>query len=209
MRFSIRKSAGLFLIEGVPGLVLLEDADIVVSLMYGVDNFARLYIVAYLYALVSGFKDACVEVMIGLETGGENDAVAVYLLLLSILVYDNDAIVEYLGQLGAAADIRAGILNEVTDILVVGDEMVGGKQDIVKQLNHDNVLALQAQLGGQFASYLAAAYNYDLLPDFLLLEQDRDGSADIGLVRAGHGDNDGIGTGGNHNEIRIDFFHVF
>ena len=58
MRFSIRKSAGLFLIEGVPGLVLLEDADIVVSLMYGVDNFARLYIVAYLYALVSGFKDA-------------------------------------------------------------------------------------------------------------------------------------------------------
>lgn len=171
MRFSIRKSAGLFLIEGVPGLVLLEDADIVVSLMYGVDNFARLYIVAYLYALVSGFKDACVEVMIGLETGGENDAVAVYLLLLSILVYDNDAIVEYLGQLGAAADIRAGILNEVTDILVVGNKVIGGKQDIVKQLNHYNFFSLQAQLGGQFAIDFAAADNNNLLPDCLLFEQ--------------------------------------
>ena len=89
MRFSIRKSAGLFLIEGVPGLVLLEDADIVVSLMYSVNNFARLYIVADLYALVAGFEYACVEVMVGPETGCKYDAVAGYLFCLAVLVYND------------------------------------------------------------------------------------------------------------------------
>ena len=53
------------------------------------------------------------------------------------------------------------------------------------------------------------ADNNNLLPDCLLFEQNRHGSADIGLICAGHRNNDGIGAGGNDNEIRVDFLDVF
>lgn len=178
-----------------------------ISLVYCVNYLAGFDIVANLDNLEAGILYCTVQAVIRPESGSKYDGVTADLFLFST-DFHYDAVVQNLRELCTGHNIYAGMLHQVSNVLVVCYKVIGGKQNLRKDFNHCDILALHIKLGGKFAANLSAAYNYNSLTDRPLLEQNRNRRAHIWLFITGNGDHNRVCASSNNHEIGIVFLDI-